>query len=396
MNIWYFCMDAHVASTTREYAPSIHIRETMQALRAQGHQIGCLLAGDEPRAAAHALQQATKRLGPGSPALSWTRALLRDTYELLRNIPERRLVEAVFRNHEVDLAYERLAQNKSSVSRCCAKMQVPLIVESNAPVEERRKYWRAPLELFTRDIEKSNIDRADALVVVSSPLKQYYQTLGIPAEKIFVVPNGVNESIFSPRKAPQHLRSALNLDGKVAVGFVGNIHKYHGPELLAQLGSMFGASKCQVHFLILGGEGGLDWRNSMSSLGNLGQRFTFVEPVANDQVPEYIAAMDICILPQFMWYGCPMKILEYGAMGKAIVAPDLKNIRDILSDGHTALLFEPGNTRALFQAIERLASSRALRDRLGKAAREHILRNHTWARNAERIMEIYARILSEG
>ena len=87
-----------------------------------------------------------------------------------------------------------------------------------------------------------------------------------------------------------------------------------------------------------------------------------------------------------------MKILEYGVMGKAVVAPDLENIREVLSHGETALLFELDNISALAQAIQQLVRDFQLRTQLGDSLRKHILANHTWTRNAERILEIYHQI----
>jgi glycosyltransferase involved in cell wall biosynthesis len=76
------------------------------------------------------------------------------------------------------------------------------------------------------------------------------------------------------------------------------------------------------------------------------------------------------------------------AAGRAIVAPDQPNIREILTDGRTALLFDPGEEGALWRAITRLVEDPALRRRLGEAARAEItLRDYTWRGNARRVVQ---------
>ncbi len=393
MNIWYFCMDSHIASGTDQYAPSIHTVETIRALQKQGHGVQSFFAGDGIKFKGHSLRRTYQTLTQHSRPLAWSRALVRDLYEFYQNILERSVIDSIFRNNPIDMVYERLAQNKSSVSGCARKYGVPLMVESNAPADERKQYWGAPLDFITHSLEKKILERADAVLVVSTPLKKHYQKLGVGPEKIFVLPNGVNEIRFSPEKVSRNIRSELNLDGKVVIGFVGNIHKYHGIELLLPLARTFNPSSDNVHFMIVGGESVPNLPLFDPKAEGLDGLFTFIGPISNTEVPDYIAAMDICVLPQFMWYGSPMKILEYGAMGKAIVAPDLENIRDILTHGKTALLFDPCNVSALSQAVHDLADDEQLRNCIGTAVRSHILAQHTWARNAERIAEIYRHII---
>lgn len=229
------------------------------------------------------------------------------------------------------------------------------------------------------------------------PLKKYYERMGIDAQKVHVLPNGVNQERFSLENVSRDVRTDLGLDDKVIIGFVGNIFVYHGVDLFSTLARNCQPSGDDIHFLIVGGEqvNGRGVNQLRSTLGreNLSNMFTFTGPIPNTEVPNYIAAMDICILPRFMWYGSPMKIFEYAIMGKAIVAPDQENIRDVLTHRETAILVESENTAALVQAVQDLVRDERLRDQLGNAARKYILSRHTWNKNADRILEIYQQII---
>ena len=77
------------------------------------------------------------------------------------------------------------------------------------------------------------------------------------------------------------------------------------------------------------------------------------------------------------------------AMSKGIVASRLGQMGDVLVDGETALLVEPGDAKALASAIQRLAESESLRNRLGEKARETAVRNYTWKHNAQRVLDAY-------
>ena len=112
-------------------------------------------------------------------------------------------------------------------------------------------------------------------------------------------------------------------------------------------------------------------------------------------MPALLDACDILIAPHVPladgsdFFGSPTKIFEYMAMGKAIVASRLGQIGEVLSHEETALLVEPGNVNELAAAIGRLVESDALRERLGPAARDAAVKNHTWGHNARRVLEAY-------
>jgi glycosyltransferase involved in cell wall biosynthesis len=396
MNIWYFSVNPNISLHNTQYAPSIHINETISSLRGLGHQVHAFSFADDLRRTAVRSQGGTKTVRRSSRLRQWVGPLLRDLYELYRDkFRDSIAIEPIFRCNQIDLVYERLFSSRSAVSRCAEAYRVPFIVESNAPVEERKTYWGSPLLHFVDQVERGILQRADVVTVVSTPLKRYYEKKGVAAHKIVVLPNGVNEELFSPAKVSGDIRRELGIEDRIVVGFVGNIRPYHGVELLLPLAQHLQSIGDQLHFLIVDGGQGRHDLEAMMVRENLAHLFSFVGPVHHEEVPDYIAAMDICLLPRFMWYGSPIKIFEYGAMGKTIVAPDLENIREVLSHGETAYLFEPGSIPALTQAIRELALDPQLRSRLGCAVRDHILANHTWTKNAERIMSIYQAIISQ-
>jgi glycosyltransferase involved in cell wall biosynthesis len=393
MNIKYFHMDMRAMSNNSTEARTIHIMETVGALRSLGHQVDCFLGG-EINMGERSLRQRSQEVSQKNRLYRLVKPLLRDLYELYQNTRNMNFVKSILSENNIDFVYERWAENQSGVSAYTQKYSIPLIVESNMPPEERRDYWREPLYPVSKRIHKTVLQRADAVTVMSTPLKDYYDKMGINRKKIFVLPNGVNDKRFSELNVSRNLRLELGIDDKLVVGFVGNIHPFHGIGLFLPLARTCSLSFNDLHFMIVGTGQGRDELRSSLEQEQLSDWFTFVDPVPNVEIPNYIAAMDICILPQFSWYGSPMKILEYGAMGKAIVAPDQVNIRDVLTHGENAFLFESDKPEALANAVEEVAKDKDLRGRLGLAAQEHILANHTWTRNAQRIIDIYQYITS--
>jgi len=117
------------------------------------------------------------------------------------------------------------------------------------------------------------------------------------------------------------------------------------------------------------------------------ERVRFTGLVAHEQVPLAVAGFDIALQPRVVEYASPLKIFDYMAAGRAIVAPDQPNIREVLEHERTALLFDPGRAGAMGEAIARLLGDAPLRRRLGAAARAELeRRDFTWSGNAARIV----------
>jgi glycosyltransferase involved in cell wall biosynthesis len=95
--------------------------------------------------------------------------------------------------------------------------------------------------------------------------------------------------------------------------------------------------------------------------------------------------MDICVLPDSNSFGSPIVLFEFMAGGKAVIAPDLSPIRDVVEDHVTGLIVQPGDPQSLQQALTRLLDDTFLRLRLGQQARQHVMAYHTWNANGHRV-----------
>jgi glycosyltransferase involved in cell wall biosynthesis len=110
-------------------------------------------------------------------------------------------------------------------------------------------------------------------------------------------------------------------------------------------------------------------------------------------MPSYLSACDVLVSPHGKqadggeFFGSPTKLYEYMAVGRPIVASDLGQIAEVLTDGESALLVPPDDPRALAGAIVRLVDDSCLRLRLGNAARAAAEARHTWRHNAQRVLD---------
>jgi len=151
---------------------------------------------------------------------------------------------------------------------------------------------------------------------------------------------------------------------------------------------------CNIR-LVIGGDGPArsELERQVAGLG-LTDKVQFLGVVPRDRLADVIGGFDIALQPAAVGYASPLKIFEYMALGRAIVAPDQPNIREILSHERNALLFEPGDFASLAKAIARLTADARLRRELGDTARRDLIaRDHTWSGNARRIIAAASRDL---
>ena len=129
---------------------------------------------------------------------------------------------------------------------------------------------------------------------------------------------------------------------------------------------------------------------------NCASRVTFTGLVPPAQVAQWLREADVLALPNpasaiSSAFTSPLKLFEYMASGRPIVASDLPSIREVLKDGENALLVEPGNPQALVAGIRRIKDDAALGARLAEQALQDV-RAFTWARRAERLEALFAAV----
>jgi glycosyltransferase involved in cell wall biosynthesis len=113
------------------------------------------------------------------------------------------------------------------------------------------------------------------------------------------------------------------------------------------------------------------------------------------ELPGLIAAFDVALQPEVTPYASPLKLFEYMAQARTIVAPATANIEEILEDGKDCLLYSPQDQHGLSRIIARLVADEVLRERLGNAAAKKIMnRDLTWEGNARRVIRLAESLLS--
>jgi len=292
-----------------------------------------------------------------------------------------------------DFIYQRYARFSWAGVVAANRIKRPLLLEYNGSEVWVGKHWDhvGNLDLLER-YERLNLDAAARIFVVSEVERRNLEARGVASGKIVVNPNGVDVERFRPGVRGVEARRELQIaDDEVVAGFVGTFGPWHGVEKLAEAIRKIPAD-VKVRFLLVG-SGSLHAAVEKQLEGD--KRVIFTGAVAHDRVAKLLDACDVLVAPHVPladgseFFGSPTKIFEYMAMGKGIVASRLGQIGEVLVDGETALLVEPGDVEELRASILRLVESEELRKRLGARAREVAESEHTWKRNAQRVLDAY-------
>lgn len=294
----------------------------------------------------------------------------------------RRLARAA-RRHQPDVIYERYNLFLPSGVWVRNRYGIPLLLEVNAPLySERARYGGLALARLARWSERYTWRRADHVLPVTRVLARLIAETGVPDQRMTVIPNGIEPALFRNVPSGDEAKRSMGLEGRTVVGFVGFMREWHRLERALELL----LPDPNRHLLVVGdGPARADIVAQAHRLG-VSDRVTVTGTVERKEVASCIAAFDVALQPHVVPYASPLKLLEYMAMGKAIVAPAMDNIGELLQDGSNAVLFDPDYPNDFVRAADLLCRDAGLRSRIGtQAARTIDERDLTWSANARRV-----------
>lgn len=373
---------------------AMHIRSLVEALKADGHEVTIVSPpGVDPLKSAglmpflrkedraRGFQRIWKYISCECPQFVF------EAFELLYNLfLPFRLLPFLWRQQDAVL-YERHAYFMFMGVLLGKYLKRTVVLEVN----ELAGFTRARgllMERLARRIDAWVFSRADHILCVSSVLADQVQQRGASSERIHVLPNAIDPNRFRSPGADQPLRSWLGLEGSIVIGHVGLFYRWDRLDVLIEVVRSIRDRHPQLKVLLVGD--GPEMENLKRTAFRLGieREVIFPGPVPRDDVPAYIDAMDICVLPDSNAFGSPIALFEFMAMGKPCVVPDLGPMRDVIDDNVNGIMFPHGEYGDLEKVLVRFIEDPALRTQIGARARDTVLQRHTWAANARFLVQL--------
>lgn len=314
---------------------------------------------------------------------------LRDLYSIWFDLTYDRVIAEAIARFRPDFIYERFTDYHSSGVRAARNSNLPYLIEIHAPLDSKKYYQRINFRHYNKNVLMKAVNYSQDVIVVSHRMKQFLIDRGVPATKISVLHNAVDPALFRPRGLGATVKKRLGIENRRIIGFVGTMKPYHGLDLLPDVCDRLRQQFPDICFLMVGRfktqQQHDDYVRKLEGRG-LTPYFIFTGGVPVDQVPPFIEAMDVCLMPDSNDFGSPIKLFEYGALAKPVVMPGYAPIAEIVYDGYNGLLFPPRSATAIAEKIAQLLNDPILGQKIGAALYQDVLLRHTWQHNAGAII----------
>ncbi len=375
----------------------VHIRALTDALREQGDDLSIVGPEGVSKVATRSLDAGSGTSEKGVKKWSIPKPVY-ETAEMGYSLPAYQKLYKAYKDFSPDILYERYNLYYHAGHWLKKKTNIPYILEVNAPLrEERSKHGGLSLNKMAQRSEQSLWRAADIVLPVTGVLAEKVAAAGVDEKKIHVIQNGVDTDFLEehdPLEMRARLKLAQRLEGQLVLGFTGFVRDWHGVDRVLNYMAKNRAEK--LHLLLVGDGPARAELEAQARFLELEDHFTVTGIVQRDQVSAYVSLFDIALQPAVVDYASPLKLFEYMAMGRAIIAPDAPNIKEVLDNGTNASLFDNGDETALHQGLKRLVQDKNLRDRLGREARQTLERdNYTWSGNAKRVHELALSLINQ-
>jgi len=310
--------------------------------------------------------------------------------------------QAVFRHltlhPEYDVVHYRNIWDGLAIAQNKKLFEYKTLFEVNGlpSIELKYHYPGLDTELLAkvREQEVATLHLSDAIICPSNVTRDYIASLGLSRDRIAVIPNGVSPSDFSPSPLPAR-------EGRVPVLlYIGTLADWQGLEVVIKaLPKML--EQEPVHLRIVGRGRSRQRKMLMKHIRKLGvEGSVLVQPaVPHHEVPALIAESDICVAPlglndrNVTQGACPIKVLEYMASSRPLIASNMPIVRELVREDVDGLLFSPNDPEDLAHKVLMLLDDVELSKRLADSATERALTKFTWHESQKKLVKVYEKLL---
>ncbi len=246
-----------------------------------------------------------------------------------------------------------------------------------------------------KEQEIATLHLSDAIICPSNVTREYIASLGLDRKRVTVIPNGVSPSDFSPSPLPSR-------EGRVPVLlYIGTLADWQGLDVVIKsLPKILEQQPVQLRVV---GRGRSRQRKLLAKqIRKLGvEGNVIVQPaVPHHEVPTVIAESDVCLAPlglndrNVTQGACPIKVLEYMASSRPLIASNMPIVRELVREDVDGLLFSPNDPEDLARQVLTLLNDYELSRRLADSATERALTKFTWHEAQKKLIKVYGRLLA--
>ncbi|MBN1591630.1 MAG: glycosyltransferase family 4 protein [Candidatus Coatesbacteria bacterium] len=255
----------------------------------------------------------------------------------------------------------------------------------------------ARLGAYVYSLERLLPRLVSTLCVSSMALKEKARALGVSDDRMFDAPVGAKLDRFDPSDRGIEIKERYGIGGKLVV-YLGQLQGASYGELFMKAAEIIGRENKEPTFMVVGGGERLAMLKSAAEGLGLGNRLIFTDYVPHEEIPHYLAAADIGVatfaLNETTVCKSPLKIVEYLAAGRPIVASDVGDVSRMVGDA--GIVVGPDDPIAIAKAVSRLLDDDSLRESLSQTARRRAEEIYNWKATALNMMAAFERAIEIG
>ncbi len=318
-------------------------------------------------------------------------------YNLKKSKPRQWPIErnGTLKGKEVKMIWQRHDLFPGPGRKLADKFQVPLVtsVEALAVWEARKWGVKRPIwgRLLEDRVEAKALMESDLICCVSQEVKDKVISLGIPEEKVIITPNRVDSTLFNPDIDGSPVSNKYQLQDKIVLGWTGSFRGFHALDNVISAFDMIHRKYPQTVLMLVGD--GLEFEPVKAMIAERKLDDAVIMPGRKkfNEIPDFVANFDISIVSARSAEGfhySPLKLREYMAAGKPVVAPNAGDLPDIFTDGEDLLLYEAGNPRSLAEKILMLIEDPAKHRQLQENAKNWFKNEGAWVHELKKVCDI--------
>lgn len=366
---------------------AVHIQEMLRAFGEEGMEV------EEVALVRQGLTAESREPGAGASARRrgfWQKLRLpRVAVEVAEHLYSRKGQDMLLRagrRSSHDLIYERHALNCRAGLWASKALGLPFFLEVNSPmVAEMEALGLLCFPKWARRVESEILSAADRVFVVSEVLGRMLVPLGARPECIVVTPNGADLPAFEQAHR-QHAERCASMRTPSVLGFIGFPRPWHRLDLALHAMAELRQDWPDLELRILGEGPAIPELQSLADRLGIAEALVVLGACPREALPERVGALDVALIPAMNAYASPLKLYDSLAAGVPTLAPDQPNLRESVSDGETAFLFEPGVQASFTGKLREILEDSERSLRIGEAGRESLIReDRTWESNARRV-----------
>jgi glycosyltransferase involved in cell wall biosynthesis len=239
---------------------------------------------------------------------------------------------------------------------------------------------------------------ATKVIALSHVEAEQYRAMGVPEEKIAIIPNGIDlsEYVNLPPKGAFKKKFNIPEDGKIIL-YLGRIHKIKGIDILIKAYAyMRNKMNLRDIVLVIAGpdDGYLNEAKRLAQALDVSNHVLFTGPLyGEDKMAAYIDS-EVYVLPS-RYETFPMAILEAYACGKPVVASEVGGLRDLVKNGETGLLFKPEDVKQLAERISNILNDDKMAEEMGLRGRNFVEEDFTIEKIIEKLEKLYEEVVEK-